>query len=179
MDKRALRRILRQRRAACDPAVGARLVGHLLGSGLIGPGAVVGGYWPLAGEIDCRAVLLELVARGDVVGLPVTPPIGEALSFRRWRPGAPLRPGRFGTMEPTGESIVPTVLLVPLLGFDRSGGRLGYGGGFYDRTLDQLGAGTLAIGCGFTVQEVDKVPTETHDRRLTAVATEAGVIVVE
>lgn len=179
MDKGELRRLLRKRRAACDPALGETLVGHLLGSGLISPGAVVGGFWPLTGEIDCRPVLNELVARGHVVGLPVTPPIGEPLSFRRWRPGAALQAGRFGTMEPTGEPVVPTVLLVPLLGFDRFGGRLGYGGGFYDRTLEQLGPGTVAIGCAFAGQEVDRVPTETHDCRLNAVATEAGMIVVE
>lgn len=178
MTKDELRRVMRQRRAACDPAVGVRLAGHLLAAGIISPGAVVGGFWPLAGEIDCRAALLALVGRGHVAGLPVTPPLGQALSFRRWRPGVALRAGRFGTAEPTGESVVPTVVLVPLLAFDRSGRRLGYGGGYYDRTLERM-PGILAIGCGFAVQEVDRVPTETHDRRLNAVATEAGVIVVE
>jgi 5-formyltetrahydrofolate cyclo-ligase len=179
VDKGELRRVMRQRRTACDPALGARLAGHLLASGIVKPGAVVAGFWPLAGEIDCRAALLALIGRGHTAGLPVTPPIGEALSFRRWRPGVALVPGRFGTAEPTGDIIVPTILLMPLLAFDRFGARLGYGGGYYDRTLERLGAGTFAVGCGFAIQEVDRVPTETHDRTLNAVATEAGVIVVE
>ena len=177
VDKGDLRRIMRQRRQECDPAVGVRLAGHLLSRGIVRPGAVIGGFWPLAGEIDCRAALLALIGRGHTAGLPVTPPLAEALSFRRWRPGLTLHVGRFATAEPTGDVIIPTVLLVPLLAFDRFGGRLGYGGGYYDRTLEQLSAGTIAIGCGFATQEVDRVPTEPHDRRLNAVVTEAGVIV--
>ena len=176
-DKADLRRAMRLRRPAWDPGVGVRLAGHVLSAGLIAPGAVVGGYWPLADEIDVRALLLALVGRGHRVGLPVTPARGAGLSFRHWRPGATLTPGRFGTMEPVGPAIVPTLLLVPLLAFDRRGGRLGYGGGYYDRTL--AAGPAFAIGCGFLMQEVDRVPTETHDRRLNAVATEAGAFAVE
>ena len=179
LEKDKLRRSMRQRRLACDPAVGAGLTSHLLASEIIQPGAVVAGFWPLAGEIDCRAAMLALVGRGHVVGLPVTPPLGQALSFRRWMPGDGLAAGRFGTAEPIGAAIAPTVLLVPLLAFDRRGGRLGYGGGYYDRTLEALGTDVLAIGCGYAMQEVDRVPTETHDRKMDAVATEAGVFVVE
>jgi 5-formyltetrahydrofolate cyclo-ligase len=169
---------MRERRAQCDPGTGVRLAGHLLSAGLIAPGTIVGGFWPLAGEIDVRALLLALVGRGHVVGLPVTPARGAGLSFRRWRPGAPLQAGRFGTLEPgDGDAIQPTLLLVPLLAFDGQGRRLGYGGGYYDRTL--AGAPSITIGCGFALQEVDRVPTETHDRVLNAVATEAGVLVVE
>ena len=169
---------MRDRRAQCDPAVGVRLAGHVLSAGLIAPGAVVGGFWPLAGEIDVRALMLALVGRGHAVALPMTPARGAGLSFRRWRPGSALAAGRFGTLEPgEGEPIQPTLLLVPLLAFDRRGGRLGYGGGYYDRTL--AGAALVTIGCGFVLQEVDRVPTETHDRGLDAIATEGGVFVVE
>lgn len=169
---------MRERRAQCNPEIGVRLAGHLLSAGLIAPGAVVGGFWPLAGEIDVRALLLALVGRGHVVGLPVTPARGAGLSFRRWTPAAPLQAGRFGTLEPSdGDAIQPTLLLVPLLAFDRQGRRLGYGGGYYDRTL--AGTASVTIGCGFALQEVDRVPTETHDWVLNAVATEAGVFVVE
>ncbi len=149
-----------------------------MASGIVRPGAVIAGFWPLAGEIDCRATLLALIGRGHIVGLPVTPPLGQALSFRRWRPGLAMRVGRFAIAEPTGDVIEPTALLMPLLGFDRFGGRLGYGGGYYDRTLERLGAGTIALGCGFATQEVDSVPTEPHDRPLNAMVTEAGVIVL-
>ncbi len=169
---------MRVRRASFDPGLGVRLAGQVLSAGLVRPGVVVGGFWPLVGEIDVRALLVALVGRGHRVGLPVTPARGAGLSFRRWRPGAGLRAGRFGTLEPvTEEAVVPTVLLVPLLAFDRRGRRLGYGGGYYDRTLADTGA--LGIGCGFAVQEVDRVPTETHDCVLDAVATEAGVFVME
>ncbi len=170
---------MQQRRQECHPALGFRLTGHLLASGIIAPGAIVAGFWPLAGEIDCRPALLALMGRGHAVGLPVTPPLGQALTFRRWRPGTALGAGRFGTAEPTGAPLAPTVLLVPLLAFDKSGRRLGYGGGYYDRTLGQLGPDALAFGCGFACQEVDRVPTEPHDRPLHAVATEAGVSIVE
>ena len=83
---------------------------------------------------------------------------------------------RFGTLRPAGETGVPRVLYVPLLAFDRQGRRLGYGGGFYDRTLAGLPAAT-AIGCAFAAQELDEVPAGDYDARLAAVATERGVIV--
>ena len=155
------------------------LADRLLASGLIRAGMTVAGYWPLDGEIDIRPALLAVSARGNIVGLPLTPPIGQALSFRRWVPGSSLRPGRFGTSEPTGPLIVPDLLLVPLLAFDRSGGRLGYGGGYYDRTLAALPDGVLAVGCGYAAQEIDRVPMEPHDRRMYAIATEAAVLFVE
>lgn len=180
--KSELRRLMRERRAQCDPSMGIRLAGHVLSAGLIAPGAVVGGYWPLADEIDVRALLLALVGRGHRVALPVTPARGAGLSFRRWRPGVGLQSGRFGTLEPCDREVLqPTLLLVPLLAFDRRGGRLGYGGGYYDRTLAGFGPGSdlVTIGCGFVLQEVDTVPTGTHDRVLDAVATETGVFVVE
>ncbi|MDP9095068.1 MAG: 5-formyltetrahydrofolate cyclo-ligase [Pseudomonadota bacterium] len=169
---------MRERRARCDPALGVRLAGHVLAAGLIRPGSVIGGFWPLADEIDIRALLLALVGRGQRVGLPVTPALGTGLSFRCWRPGISMRSGRFGTLEPAeGEAIQPTLLLVPLLAFDRHGRRLGYGGGYYDRTC--AGGNFVTIGCGYGLQEVDRVPTETHDHPLDAVATEAGIHGVE
>ena len=86
-----------------------------------------------------------------------------------------LQPGRFGTFHPDGLALTPDVVLVPLLAFDRSGARLGYGGGYYDRTLAAL-PGCLAIGCAFAAQEVDQVPVEPTDQRLHAVATERELI---
>ena len=82
---------------------------------------------------------------------------------------------RFGTRRPVGEPAVPEYLLVPLLAFDRRGYRLGYGGGFYDRTLAAL-PGAVAVGCGFAAQELDEVPVGPYDIRLAAIATELGVI---
>ena len=170
---------MRTRRQSCDPALGERLAIHVLASGLIRPGSILAGYWPLPGEIDVRPLLAAAFERGATVSLPITPPRGEPLVFRRWEPGAPLRPGRFGTQEPTGPIVAPDLLLVPLLAFDRFGARLGYGGGYYDRTLAALGSDAVVVGCGFALQEVDRVPTGPHDRPMHAIATEAGLFDVE
>ena len=127
-------------------------------------------------EIDVRPLLNALHARGHPVLLPFTPPCGQPLSFRRWQPGDALRPGRFGTLTSIGEIGTPDVLLVPLLAWDGRGHRLGYGGGYYDRTLALL-PGRCAIGCAYDVQRVPELPVGPHDIPLDAVATETGVTV--
>ncbi len=150
------------------------MAGHVLARCPPPAGAVIAGFWPLRGEIDVRPLMLALLGRGHVVGLPATPASGEALSFHRWQPGARMIPGRFGTLQPQWAPIVPDVLLVPLLAFDRRGRRLGYGGGFYDRTLAGLPC-VRTIGCAFAIQEVKAVPVEAHDRPMDVIATEDGV----
>ena len=176
--KRAMRASALRRRADCDPALGLHLARKLLVAGLIPPGAVVAGFWPLPGEIDIRPLLHALHESGRTVVLPRTPARGQALSFHRWTPGEALLPGPFGTAHPDGPSLAPTVVLAPLLAFDRTGGRLGYGGGYYDRTLAAL-PGVAAIGCAFAGQEVDRIPAGPHDIRLHAIATERGVIHID
>ncbi len=173
--KRAARKAALRRRAGCDPALGQQLGRKLLEAGLIPSGAVVAGFWPLPGEIDMRPLLHTLHESGHAVLLPRTPPRGQALSFHRWMPGEPLLPGAFGTAHPGGPPLAPRIVLAPLLAFDRTGGRLGYGGGYYDRTLAAL-PGVVAIGCAFAIQEVDRVPAGPHDMKLQAIATERGVI---
>jgi 5-formyltetrahydrofolate cyclo-ligase len=163
-------------RSTCDPACGTHLAEHLLQTLPPPPGAVVSGFWPLEGEIDIRPLLGALHARGHMIVLPVTPPRGRPLTFRVWHPGMQLLAERFGTLRPIGEERQPDYLLVPLLAFDRAGRRLGYGGGYYDRTLAAL-PGATAIGCAFAAQEVDEVPVADYDARLHAVATERGVII--
>lgn len=136
---------------------------------------VLAGYMPMRTEIDC---LPAMVAHKGPVGVPVIPGRGQPLIFRRWRPGAEMVPGAFGALIPaTGEEIVPEVLIVPLLAFDRRGYRLGYGGGFYDRTLERLRAMSpvTAIGFAFAAQEVTEVPTEPTDQRLDLIVTEREV----
>jgi 5-formyltetrahydrofolate cyclo-ligase len=162
-------------RAGCDPALGARLATHVLRDARPPAGAVVAGFWPLAGEIDIRPLLTALAERGHAVLLPVTPQRGLPLTFRRWRPGDVMASGRFGTPVPVGEPMVPTMLLVPLLAFDRQGRRLGYGAGYYDRTLAAL-PGAHTLGCAFAAQELDSVPAGPQDIRLAAIATERGII---
>jgi 5-formyltetrahydrofolate cyclo-ligase len=137
--------------------------------------AVVSGFWPMGGEIDIRAALIALHAKGHTIVLPVTPKRGLPLTFRVWRPGDAMVEERFGTMRPIGAERSPDFLLVPLLAFDRRGGRLGYGAGYYDQTLSRL-PGHFALGCAFAAQEVPEVPTGPRDVPLDAVATEREII---
>jgi len=137
------------------------------------------GYWPMGDEFDVRPALGAAVSRGWSCALPVVTGRNTPLVFRGWRPGDDLRAGGFGTSvpQPTRGEIRPDVLLVPLLGFDATGLRLGYGGGYYDRTLAQLraGGGVLAIGIGFAGQEIASLPAESFDQRLDWIITEAGL----
>jgi 5-formyltetrahydrofolate cyclo-ligase len=174
--KRAVRMAVLDRRRGQDPIAGGRaLAGHVLREAPPPPGAVVAGFWPLGEEIDIRPLLVALHGRGHRIALPVTPRRGQALTFRGWRPGDAMHPERFGTMRPTGAILEPDYLLIPLLAFDALGGRLGYGGGFYDRTLAGL-PGRFRLGCAFAAQQVDAVPVGPYDIRLDAVATELGII---
>ena len=165
-------------RAACDPALGNRLAERFLADMPPPPGVAISGFWPMPGEIDIRPLRHALHARGNAVLLPETPPRGQPLIFRHWTPDTLMRQERFGTFRPEGEIGTPDWLLIPLLAFDRAGARLGYGGGYYDRTLAHL-PGVTAIGCAYAALEVDAVPTGDYDARLDAVATDAGVIMCE
>ena len=128
----------------------------------------------MPGEIDVRPLLLVLVGRGHAVLLPDTPGRGQPLAFRRWRPGVAMVAGRFGTLRPEGAVAVPDLLLVPLLAFDSQCRRLGYGAGYYDRTI-AASPGMQTIGCAFAVQQMEAVPVSAHDVPLDVVATEVGV----
>ncbi len=172
-EKKAVRRWGLAARAACDPALAEAVRARLLALEF-SAGAVVAGVWALPGEVDLLPVLTALHGRGHPIVLPETPPLGSPLIFRRWWPGAPMLPERFGTQRPDTEIATPDVLLVPLLAFDAERYRLGYGGGYYDRTLAVL-PGARAIGFGYAAQRVDRLPRETHDRPMAAVVTEADV----
>ena len=172
----ARRLALARRKGADSAANGAALARHVLSRCPPHAGALVAGYWPMGDEVDVRPLLAALAERGHALALPVTPSRGQPLRFRRWRPGEALRPGPLGTSFPAeGEEVQPGWLLVPLLAFDRAGRRLGYGGGYYDRTLAAL-PGAVAVGCAHAVQEMDEVPAGPDDARLARVATENGVI---
>lgn len=148
----------------------------------ISPDSVVAGFWPMREEIDVLPLLTAVVEVGATAALPVVGARDAALTFRHWRPGMTMEDGPFGTRHPphTEEEVRPTIVLVPLLAFDRTGGRLGYGGGFYDRTLAalRLTSDILSIGVAYAGQEVPVVPKEWHDEPLDWIATEQGVIVM-
>jgi 5-formyltetrahydrofolate cyclo-ligase len=174
--KQALRiRALAARRGCDRVAAGEALTERVLRDCAPSRGAVVAGFWPLDGEIDIRPLLAALHAFGHEVVLPETPKRGLPLTFRVWRPGDEMVKERFGTMRPAGEERRPDFLLVPLLAFDRRGGRIGYGAGYYDRTLSLLSP-RFALGCAFAAQEVPEVPTGSLDVLLNAVATDREII---
>jgi 5-formyltetrahydrofolate cyclo-ligase len=132
--------------------------------------AVVSGFWPIKDEIDIRPLMIELFNMGCQLALPVVQGRGKPLLFRAWRPGDPLEAGVFGTLQPPArrETLEPDALIVPLLACDEEGWRLGYGGGFYDRTLAGLRARrrVMAVGVGFNAQLLPVVPHGPDDQRL-------------
>lgn len=138
-------------------------------------------FWSMGSELDTRPLMQTLADRGTVVGLPVVVAKATPLVFRRWRPGMAMVPAVHDIPVPPedAEVVVPEVLIVPLLAFDRQGYRVGYGGGFYDRTLAALrerNGATTAIGFAFAAQEVEAVPRDAFDQRLDLIVTEAETI---
>ncbi len=146
----------------------------------IGPGTIVSGFMPLASEINPLPLMKKLAAQGARLALPVVAGRGQPLTMRAWAWGEPLNAGVWGIREPKPEApeVEPDMLLVPLLAFDRAGYRLGYGGGYYDRTIGRLRANkpVTAVGIGFAAQEVPQVPISPRDARLDLVLTERETI---
>jgi len=143
----------------------------------------VAGYWPMADEIDVRPLMTRLFDEGGTVALPVVVAPEEPLIFRRWRPGMELEAGGFSTRHPGPEApeVVPDVLLVPLLAFDDRGFRLGWGGGFYDRTLARLRSRgpVVAVGVAYHGQKVDVVPVTSDDEQLDLVVTDEEILEID
>ena len=177
-----------QKAAARKAAFARRKLAHERGDGAVAGrlseilaghrGVPLAGYMPMRTEIDPLAAMAEAAAWGPV-GVPVIEAMGQPLRFALWEPDAPMREGRFGARIPETEiPMVPQILIVPLVAFDSGGGRLGYGGGFYDRTLEGLrreGA-VLAIGFAYDAQEAEDLPMEATDQPLDMVVTESRVL---
>ncbi len=180
---RAMRLVADQKEG---PNVARAIVAHFLGAlddFEIGSGTIVAGYWPISTEVDVRPLLARLEDRSVTCALPFMTASDEPLQFRRWRVLDTLEPGVFGTSHPGADApvVTPEILLVPLLAFDDDGFRLGYGGGYYDRTLAGLRSkGRLeTVGVGFSVQWTSRVPRNESDQPLDWVLTEDALTQVK
>jgi len=147
----------------------------------LGSNDTVAGYWPIKTELDPRPLMAALANQGIATALPATPKPGQPLIFHEWVEGDAMIDGLYGTSEPRPESPIcyPTLVLVPMLAFDDRGYRLGYGGGFYDRSLAglrQRGGVVRALGIAYDAQRVEAVPIGPYDARLDAVLTETRLL---
>jgi 5-formyltetrahydrofolate cyclo-ligase len=179
--KAALRIRARAQRTAI--AVGSRAAAaqaaasHFLEGVPLKPDDIVAVYWPIREELDCKPLLTRLMDSFQPVCLPVVMGEEAPLDMRLWEQGTPLYPSGFGTLAPSDMAprVEPDVIVTPLLGFDAAGTRLGYGGGYYDRTLASMRKRARLIGFAFAAQELPAVPREAHDRPLDAIVTEQGI----
>ena len=175
--KQAARKSAAARRVAAQSGeLRARAVAHLLEFLAPYRDRTIAGYMAIRSEIDPILAMADL-ARDTLVGVPVIPGADQPLEFHRWQVGCQMQDGPYGARTPVeAVQLVPKVVILPLLAFDARGHRLGYGGGYYDRTLCALRAqgALLAVGFAYSAQEVAELPADATDQRLDAVVTEAG-----
>lgn len=182
IDRDSLRQLAKARRANAytelGPYAGELLKVHFQNDIELPRMAVVAGYWPIGEEMNTKPLLQALHDSGHPVCLPVVTAQTAPLIFRQWQPYMRLQEGQFGIPVPpsSARQLIPDVVLVPTLAFDRTGHRLGTGGGFYDRTLEHLRAekAILAIGITYSTQQAVEIPALPHDQKLDMVATENG-----
>ncbi|MGZ8362965.1 MAG: 5-formyltetrahydrofolate cyclo-ligase [Caulobacteraceae bacterium] len=176
---RAAMRLARKALAKASPEAAVQAAGRLPDR-LLQRFAVVAGYVPHGSEIDPGPLLARFEAAGARLALPVTVAADAPLVFRAWVPGQDREPDALGVLTPpeSAQALTPDLVITPLLAFDRRGGRLGQGGGHFDRTLAALdaGDGVFALGLAYAGQEVPAVPIEPHDRLLDAILTEKEYI---
>jgi 5-formyltetrahydrofolate cyclo-ligase len=174
LKREARQRARKVRASISNKDVGAELASHWPIEHFNGKS--VAGFWPIKDEIDPRLVLRNLLNRGNTIALPAIVKPNHPLEFRQWAQTTQLVDGPFKTLEPPADApvIYPDVVLVPLLAFNLQGERLGYGGGFYDRTLGQLRGMKRVFACGiaFSAQETPHIPTDEFDQKLNGILTE-------
>ncbi|MBI3441073.1 MAG: 5-formyltetrahydrofolate cyclo-ligase [Proteobacteria bacterium] len=179
LSKPALRRIFLERRAQIPPdirKISADKACELFFEHIKVPaGAIVAGYWPIRAELDDLPILLELTRLKRRCALPHVAGEEVPLVFRAWHETTPLVPGMYGIQEPAvGASLKPDIILVPMAAFDVKGHRLGYGAGFYDRTLKAIRP-LLAIGLAYEEQLCGSLPVEENDVRMDMIITDRNV----
>ena len=179
IDRRALRnRLIAERRALGEDLHrdhSGRITAHLLNAlAAVGPG-VLAFYWPHRREYDPRPIAEQVIAAGGAAVLPVVE-AGRALTFRQWHPDIQMMVGLYEIPHPAGErELAPDVILVPLVGFDAAGYRLGYGGGYYDRTIAAFAERPTTIGIGFELGRLPSIAPQPHDIPMDMIVTERGV----
>jgi len=186
-EKKTLRqRLLDARLTMPDRQVRSDQLQRAMRIWLVGrPDLVIGAYWPIKGEFDPLPALHRWKEDGELIdepqprriGLPVVDKVHKTLKFHAWYPGCPMEEDAYGIPKPKDtEVIVPTLLFVPCVGYGTGGYRLGYGGGFYDRTLAQLQPKPFTVGLGFTNAYVDDFEPEPHDIPLDAILNDNGEV---
>ncbi len=178
--RKAKRAELLERRAALSfydrQRYAESLTAHLLTAVDLNAYPVLGFYWPIRGELDLRDFARRHVEAGHVAGLPVVVTKGAPVEFWRWQPGASLRRGHWNIPVPVeAHPVLPDVLLIPLVGYDTAGYRLGYGGGYYDRTLALRQPRPLTIGVGFDDAALETIYPQPHDIPMDLIVTERRV----
>lgn len=140
-------------------------------------GRIISGYWPIKGEPDLRPWLTSLIERGATVALPVVVIPATPLVFRHWTPGTKMERGNWNIPVPPADAqeLIPEIALAPLVGWDNRGYRLGYGGGYFDRTLASLSPRPHVIGVGLQSAHIGTIYPQPHDIRMSSIVTEAGV----
>ncbi|WP_420549716.1 5-formyltetrahydrofolate cyclo-ligase [Curvivirga sp.] len=178
--RKAASKIRKEVAAQDDGSASLEIFAQLQEAGLFKDGLVISGFLPIGSEIDTRPILEKCRELGMVISLPCVEAVDAPLTFRKWHPDDELVKESFGTMAPapSAEEVQPDIILSPMLAFDREGFRLGYGGGFYDRSLEKLRKvkSTVAIGVAYAGQEIDAVPHDHLDQPLDMVVTEKEVI---
>jgi 5-formyltetrahydrofolate cyclo-ligase len=169
---RAAMRATRKRLAGQDAGAAERAAEQ---AGALPPGRIVAVYRAIGSELDVEALALALIQAGRELCLPAVVERDAPMIFRRWTPGEPLEMDEAGVPAPfpLAEIVDPDLILTPLLAFDAGGGRLGQGGGYYDRTFAAR-PDVVRVGFAFAGQEVEALPVEPHDIRLHGVLTETG-----
>jgi len=171
--------LLAERLAIADAdhvACSAAIHRHLGRAFLDVDGITIGFYWPHQREFDARPLIGDLSAKGAICALPVVAAPKCPLLFREWQVDTPLEAGRYGIPIPVGtRDVVPDVVLAPLNGFDTLGYRLGYGSGYFDRTLAALGNRPTSIGIGFELARLESIYPQLHDVPLDFIVTEVGI----
>jgi 5-formyltetrahydrofolate cyclo-ligase len=162
--------------SATQHAASTRILDHLTGLLLPRPAGTIAFCWPIRAEVDCRPLVERLLAAGWRAAMPTVVTVDAPMEFRAWWPEAPMATDPYGIPIPvTAVSPLPDVVLLPLVAFDAAGFRLGYGGGYFDRTLAACVPRPLAIGVGFDLCAVPDIHPGAHDIPLDVIVTESGI----